>query len=370
LSVLVEPIELPRDRMRFVKAWWPIHEGDTHWVPPLLAERKEFFDPRRNPYFRTATVKCFLATRDGNPVGTISATVDHRVQEQEPGVGLIGFFEFVDDEEVARALLDAATGWLRAQGMKKVRGPFNFNSNHEFGLLVDGFDTDPCFMNPHNPAYHGPIYERLGFRKQVDWYAYWMDKGPIPQRVKHVRDRILTRNKDITLRKADLRHFDREVALFFEIYNDAWEDNWGHVRLAREEIDFIAKGFRQVVNPDLAWFAYVGDEVAGAVIVFEDFNQVAKKMNGRIIPFGWWHFLFGRKKIDALRIFILGVKTKFQHLPLGAPLYVQIWEEGLKLPIRGAEASLVLEDNHRMRGALEKLGARVYKTYRTYEKDI
>lgn len=368
--VVVEPLELPRDILRFVRPWWPIHADDPHWVPPLIPERKEFLDPRRNPYFRQAKIQCFLASRDGVPLGTIAATLDHRLQEQEPGVGMFGFFEFVNDDEVAGALLEAATSWLKSEGMTLLRGPFNFNSNHEFGLLVDGFDTDPCFMNPHNQSFHGPMYERLGMTKAKDWYAYWMDKGPIPERVQKVNERFMKRNPDITIRRMDTRHFKREVDLFFEIYNDAWEDNWSHIHLSGDEIQFLAKGFKQVVDPNLTWFAYVKDEVAGAVITFPDYNQVAKKMNGHVFPFGWWHFLMGRRKIDALRVFVLGIKHKFQHLPVGAPLYMKTWEVGLTMPIRGAEASLILEDNHRMRGALEKLGARVYKTYRTYEKAI
>lgn len=366
----VRPIELPGDAARFVKSWWPIYATDPHWVPPLISERKQFLDPAKNPYFGYATVQCFMAFRDQVPVGTIAATVDHKLQEQEPGVGLFGFFEFENDEAVARSLFVAACDWLREKGMKVARGPFNFNTNHEFGLLIDGFDTDPCIANPHNRDYYGAMYERIGLAKAMDWYAYWMDKGPIPDRVKRVADRFMERHPNVTLRKADMSKWDQEIESFFEVYNDAWESNWGHIHFARDEFMFVAQGLKQVVNPDLVWFAYVDGEVAGAVVTLPDFNQVAKKMNGRVFPFGWWHYLTGRGRIDALRVFVLGIKHKYQNLPLGAPLYIKTWEEGMKMPIRGAEASLILEENHRMRGALEKLGARIYKTYRTYEASL
>lgn len=366
-GVEVEPLELPRDAARFVKAAFPIYADDPHWVPPLIMERKQFLDPRKNPYFRNATIQTFLATRDGRPVGTIAATIDHKLRQHEPTTGLFGFYEFVDDREVSAALFEAAKGFLRAQGMTKAHGPYNFNSNHEFGLLIDGFDTDPCISNPHNRSWYAAHYEALGMTKIMDWYAYWLDKGPMPDRIKAISDRFLDRNQEVRLRKLDMKRFEAEADLMFEIYNDAWENNWGHIHFDREEFDFVAKGLKQVINPDLCWFAYVGDEVAGASVTLPDFNQLVKRAGGKLFPFGWWHLLFGRSSIDALRIFVLGIKQKHQHLPLGAPLYVKTWEEGYKLPIRGAEASLILETNHRMRGAMEKMGGRIYKTYRTYE---
>ncbi|NCG20095.1 MAG: N-acetyltransferase [Rhodobacterales bacterium] len=368
--IQVRPITLPQDAAKFVKSWWPIYKDDPHWVPPLVFERKTFFDPYQNPYFKIAEVQLFMAFRDDKPVGTIAATVDSVVQENEPGLGLFGFFEFEDDKDISRALFAAAAEWLRKKGMKTARGPYNLSPNHEFGLLVDGFDTDPMIANPHNLAYYGDHYEAIGLEKSMDWYAYWMDKGPLPEKIEAIAERFLKRNPEVTLRKVNLDDWDNEVRLFREIYNDAWEDNWGHVYFGDDEFYWAAKNLKQIVNPDLCWFAYVGDECAGASITLPDYNQVAKKMNGSLFPFGWYHGLFGARKIDALRVWVLGIKKKHQRMPLGAPLYTRTWEEGLKLNIRGAEASLILETNTRMRGALVKLGARIYKTYRTYDIDL
>jgi GNAT superfamily N-acetyltransferase len=354
----------------FVKSWWPIYADDPHWVPPLIMERKDFFNPKKNPYFQIADVAGFIAVRDGTTVGTICATVDAELQKTEPGVGMFGFFEFVDDEDVSKALFAAASDWLESKGMKTARGPFNLSPNHEFGLLVDGFDTDPMIANPHNRDYYQRHYEAAGLVGVMDWYAYWIDKGTVPPKIKRIAERILSRNDSISLRRINLSDFESEASLFWEIYNDAWEENWGHVHITEEEFRFMAKNLKQVMNPDLCWFIYVGDDVAGASITLPDFNQVAKKMNGRIFPFGWFHYLTGKGKIDALRVFVLGVKKKYQRLGVGAPLYLKTWEEGEKLDIRGVEASLVLENNHRMRGALEKLGGRIYKTYRTYELGV
>ena len=369
-GVEIETLELPRDAKRMVEAAFPIYADDPHWVPPLVMERKQFLNPAKNPYFKYATIRTFLAKRDGQPVGTIAATIDHKLQEHEPGLAFFGFFEFVDDLEVSRALFQAACDFLRANGMTRAQGPANFNSNHEFGLLIDGFDTDPCISNPHNRDWYARHYEALGMTKAMDWYAYWLEKGPLPDRIRAISDRFLERHPNIRLRKLEMSRFEAEAELMFGIYNDAWENNWGHIHFSRDEFDFVAWGLKQVINPDLCWFAYVDDEVAGASITLPDFNQVVKRSGGYLFPFGWWHLLFGKSKIDALRIFVLGIKQKYQHLPLGAPLYVKTWEEGYKLPIRGAEASLILETNHRMRGAMEKMGGRIYKTYRTWEAKL
>jgi len=370
VDVVVRPIELPRDAARFVRSWWRIYEGDAHWVPPLIFERRAFLDPRRNPYFRHATIQCFMAWNGGRAVGTVAACVDHRQQEHEPGVGHFGFFEFVDDVEVAARLLEAATAYLSDQGMTRARGPANFNHNHEFGLLVDGFDTDPSIANPHNRDYYARIYEAIGLRRAMDWFAYWIETGDPPEAMVRIHDRVLARHPEIRLRSFDLTRTSEETELVWEVYNDAWSGNWGHTHLNRDEVDFMVKGLREVMRSELIWFAYMGRELAGVAITLPDYNQVVKPMNGRVFPFGWVHFLTRPRRVDAVRVYGLGIKKRFQHLPLGVPLYLRTWQEARKLGVRGADASLILETNHRMRGALERLGARIYKTYRTYEMPL
>jgi hypothetical protein len=371
MAVEIAPIRLPQDAKAWVSSWWAIYEGEPGWVPPLMMDRLKFLDPGQNPYFKLADVQCFAAKRDGKIVGTIAATVDHEYQKVEAAVGFFGFFEFIDDEEVARGLLDAAGAWLKGKGMKEMQGPFNFNSNHDFGCLIDGFDTPAMIANPHGRPYYGPMLDRIGAVKKMDWYAYWIDNdGSIPPSIKAISERFMKRNPQVTLRMADLSKFEQEVAIFEDIYNDAWEDNWGHVRLSREEFQALAKDFKQIIDPRLCWIAEVDGKPAALTLTLPDYKQVFKKMNGSLFPFGWYHFLFGRRSINQIRVFILGVKREFQKMPLGAPLYVRTFEEGIKMGVRGAEASLILETNFRMRGALEKMGGKIYKTYRIYSKEL
>ena len=368
--VEIERLSLPGDAVRFTKTWWRIYADDPHWVPPLIFERKRFFDPRVNPYFAVADVQCFLAVQEGQPVGTIAATVDHNYQRQEPGGGFFGFFEFIDDEAVSASLFAAASGWLQERGMVRALGPFNFNSNHEFALLVDGFDSDPLVANPHNGAWYERHYLALGLEPQMDWYAYWFDRNDIDPRVIRVANRVLSRHPEVRIRTLDLADFEREVELLHSIYDDAWEHNWGHVKMERAEFEYLASGFEQFVDPALCFVVEVAGEAVGLAVSLPDMNQIVKKMNGRLLPFGWWHYLRRKKTITRMRIFMLGVKQKYQHLPLGSLLYAKTWENGLAAGLQGAEASLILENNHKMRGPIEKLGGQIYKTYRSFEKKL
>jgi GNAT superfamily N-acetyltransferase len=370
-SVEVIPISLPGDTLRFMKPWYAIYAKDPHWVPPLIVERKRFFDPRRNPYFEVAEVQCFVARRDGRDVGTIAAVVDHAAQAHEPGTGFFGFFEFIDDPEVAAALLGAAREWHADRRMKRLVGPFNFNTNHDFGLLVDGFDSDPSIANPHNPAYYPKIYEGLGLRPVKDWYAYRVDSALVGfEKMQRVSDRMLARHPEIHIRSLDLRDFDAEVDRLRKIYVDAWKQNWGHVEVGEAEFRFIADGFRQVIDPELCLVAEVGDQPIAISITLPDLNPVVKQMKGRFWPFGWYYFLTRASRTTRVRIFMLGVASAYQSLPLGAALYARTAAIAVRKGYREGEASLILEDNHRMRGALEKLGATIVKTYRNYEIDV
>ena len=215
-----------------------------------------------------------------------------------------------------------------------------------------------CFLAQRD--YYGPMYEALGLGRVKDWHAYRLEKGPVPDQVRRIAKRLLDRHRGIELRPANPANFEQEVAWLFDIYHDAWADNWGHVPMTRDEFTAMASDMKPLMEPTLFRWAFVDGEPAAAAVTFPDFNPVLRRMGGRLFPFGWYHWWRRRKQTDTLRVFLLGVKRKYQHLPLGAPLYLETWEAGLRLNVRSAEASLVLENNHRMRSALEKLGARVY----------
>ncbi len=371
----IRPVAPGRDSGPFIRFPWKVYKGDPHWVPPLLREREEFFDPARNPYFELAEIQLWVALQDGVVVGTISAQIDHAYQEVDPGTGFFGFFEFIDDANVARTLLETATNWLRERGMKRAQGPFNFNTNHECGLLVDGFDSDPLVLMTWNPERYPACYEAIGLTKVKDLLAYWLVPGPIPEQIQRIAEWVKQRYPELRVRPVNLKDYEAEVEVARQLYNDAWADNWGFVRLTDKEFTKVAKGLRPMIDERLC---YVVDQIdaqgKATPIAFSltlpDFNQVVKPMNGRIFPIGWFYYLTRRASIDQIRIFTLGVATAHQKKPIGALLYQKTWEAGLEMGIRGAECSWVLEDNTRMRGAIEKLGGTVYKTYRIYGVEL
>ena len=363
----IRPIRLPEDAGAFVDVWFDLYRDDPHWVPPLRYERRDFLTPKKNPYFDVGTVQCFIAYRSGKAVGTISAQVDHGYQKIEHKVGFFGFFEFPDDEQVARGLLEAARAWLKSQGMVRTMGPFSFNTNHECGLLVGPFDSDPLVLMTWNRPYYPAMYEKLGLTKTKDLLAYWMDNdGPIPERIAKLADRFMERHPEISIRPFNLKDFAGETERIHEIYDSGWEDNWGFVRMTDDEFLHMCKAVRPMIDPRYCYMAEIGGKAVAFSVTLPDYNFVVKPMNGRIFPFGWWHALTRPKKVDVIRVFALGVHKKYQHLAIGAPFYKRTWDVGVVAKVKGAEASWILEDNTRMRGALEKMGARVYKTYRIY----
>lgn len=367
----VRPVEFTRDTKRFVRTWWTIYEGDPAWVPPLWADIRRFLNPEANPFFDTADVQPFIAYRDQKPVGTIAATWDHLQQELDPGVGMFGFFEFIDDHEVAAALLDAAAAWLRDQrGARVLRGPASLTTNHTFGLRVAPFDgRPPTISNGHNRPYYPAMYESLGLCRARDWYAYWIPAGPVPALAERI-EKMLLHGKQVRIRGFDRRRYDEDAELLWELYNDAWEPNWGFSPISKAEFLYQSHQMKPILDPRLVLFAFVDGEFAAGSITLHDYNQVTIHMNGRLLPWGWTHLLRRRRYITRLRAMVGGVRTRFQHLPLGVPLYLHTWRAALEMGMEGTEISLILEDNDNMRGTLHKLGARVHMTYRMYEKPV
>jgi len=367
----VRPVEFPRDIKPFVRTWWPIYEGDPAWVPPLWADIRRFLNPRLNPFFESASVQPFIAYRGTTPVGTIAATWDRLQQQVDPGVGMFGFFEFIEDREVAAALLDAAGAWLREEhGGRVLRGPASLTTNHTFGLRVDPFDGRlPCIANGHNRPYYPAMYESLGLRTGRDWYAYWIPAGPVPALAERI-EKMLLGGHHVQIRGFDRSRFDQDAELFWQLYSDAWKPNWGYSPMSRSEFLYQAHQMKPILDPRLVLLAFVDGEFAAGSITLPDYNQVAIHMNGRLFPWGWTHFLRRRRYITRLRAMVGGVHTRFQNLPLGVPLYLSTWRTALDMGMEGTEISLILEDNDNMRGALHKLGARVHMTYRMYERPL
>lgn len=358
----------------FVDMAWRANAGDPHWVPPLRMVVQTALDRRKHPFHRHAEVAYLVAERGGEAVGRVAAIVNRLHNEyHDERTGFFGLFECEDDPQAAGALLDAAAAWLRARGMERMRGPVNLSTNEEVaspGVLIEGFDSPPTAMMSHNPPYYRGLLEGAGMEKVKDLHAFWLEGRTPPERIARGVDRILARS-GATLRPIDPKRFRRDVDVLKEIYNAAWSRNWGFVPMTDAEFENMAKEFRPVADLDLCLIAEVGGEPVAFSIALPDLNQALRHLpDGRLFPLGLFRFLWHRRRIHRLRYITLGIKPGYRNLGLDAAFYLRTWQVGNRKGYDQCEASWILEDNLDMVRPLEKLGARIYKTYRLFERPL
>jgi hypothetical protein len=370
--VSTRPVEGRKDLKAFIDLPYRLRRDEPQWVPPLRFERRQFLDRKKNPWFEHAEAEFFLCERDGQVVGRITAHIDHRWDEFQGGSdGMFGFFEAEDDAEVFRALIDAAAGWLRERGRERMLGPMDFTMNDECGVLVEGFDEPTIILEPWHPPYYAQRLDEYGLLKEVDLFMYDLWFGSLKEgdefhpmihaAAEHARE------KGVTVRSMRRRDMKAEVMRFMEVYNEAWGRNWGFVPITEAEVGFQAKNLKPVLDEDWAMIAEMDGKVVGAALTLPDVNQALSRMNGRILPFGWWHFLRRRSYVDRLRVFALGVLSNYQHYGVAAALYVRHMETAARPgQIKGGHTGWILETNKGMNRAMEGMGGTVTKKYRIY----
>jgi GNAT superfamily N-acetyltransferase len=359
------------DLKRFIKYPFERYKGDPHWVPPLLLSEKQKFDPKKNPFYEHARVELFLAERGGEIVGRVAAIDDDNHNEtHDDNLIFFGFFE-ARDAEAAEVLLAHVEEWGRAVGRDAVRGPVNPSMNDGAGFQIDAFDTDPYVMMPYNPPEYPRYTEAIGYRKVKDLYAWLFERDwEVGEKIGRLSARVRRRYDDLVVRPPDMKNFDAELARVKQLYNEAWEQNWGFVRYTDAEFDHLARELRLVLDPDLALFVEMEGRTAGMAICLPDMNQVLKRMRGRLLPFGVVALLSRKKIIDRLRLAILGLRTEYRNKGLETLLIDELYRTAIAKGYQSCECSWVLEDNRAMNRGIEAGGARLYKTYRIYEKEL
>lgn len=368
----MRPVRTRGELRTFIRLPWRIYRGSANWVPPLLSERRRHLDRRRNPFFEHAEAEYFLAWRNDEPVGRITAHVDHRLSEfKDNRWGLFGFFEAERDDAIASSLFAVAETWLRERGRDRMLGPLDFSTNHECGVLIEGHELAPQILENWHHPYYRELFEAAGFAKAMDLYKWEImptDRGQMLPIIDELADR-LEPDHGIRLRRMRKRDFKREVRAFMEVYNRAWSQNWGFVPLTDAELDSLAKELKPVLDEDFACVAETADgEVAGVSLTLPDYNQVLVKLNGRLLPLGWAKALLGQRNINEIRVFALGVKPEFQHTGVAAALYRDVWDAVLRRGMYRAETGWILETNDAMNRAMEALTGRIVKRYRIYER--
>ncbi|HEX5036542.1 MAG TPA: N-acetyltransferase [bacterium] len=373
----IRPVETASDREKFIRLPWKIYKDDPAWVPPLLKERREFLDPKKNPYFQHADVVLFLAEKDGEPVGRISAQVDrlHNDTHKEQ-TGFFGLFECIDDADVAHCLLNNAAGWLKSRGMTSMRGPFCFSMNEDAGVAVKGREYPPFIMMAHSTPYYERLLETCGLKKLKDLYCWRYDSArPVPEAARQLAEEA-RKHPGLVIREVDPKNIERDVRILIDVFNSAWEKNWGFVPMTENEIKKAAKDFKLLLEPKLALIAEVNGVPAGISLALPNLNEAIKDLNGRLFPFGLFKLLYRlkRKKIRSARLMLLGIKKEFRKDALGAGLsvllYVEKHRRSQELKHWGGELSWTLEDNQKINFGIEMMGGEHYKTYRVYEKSL
>ena len=375
-SVEIRPVRSRRELKRFVKVPFHLHRDHPQWVPPLIYDRMRFLNRGRNPYFEHAEAELFIAERDGEPVGRISAQIDREWDRTQGGSdGMFGFFETVDDPAVAAALLGAAEAWLAERGRGRLLGPMDFTTNDEVGILIEGYELRPMVLQNWHPPFYKELLEGLGYGKAMDLLMWYLELGELKEGDQfapeiHAAAEKALRDERVTIRNFRKRDLPAEMRRFSEVYNEAWSKNWGFVPATEAEIEFHAKMLKQVLDEDWGFIAEKDGETVGVAFTLPDINQALAKTGGRLLPFGWARFLLAKRRIDRVRVFALGVKDAYRHSGVAAGLYLKHLEAASPDGVPGGETGWILETNEPMNRAMEGLGGTVVKRYRIYEKAL
>jgi GNAT superfamily N-acetyltransferase len=374
-SIQVSQVTSRRERDAFIKFQWQIYTNDPVWVPPLIIERKKFLDRRRHPFYKHGDATLFLARKNGRIAGRIMASDDPNYNSlHETNAGCFGLFECVDDHDVAAALFDAAASWLQKKGRTEMMGPIDYSTNYVCGLLIDGFQFPSTILTSHNPPYYGALIESCGFTKAKDWYAWWFaDPSKAATHLRRLATRLKTR-WPVRIRSANLKNLRDESRRLREIFNQAWERNWGFVPFTEAEIEFMTEELKPLIVPEFAWIAEIGSEPVGFTLCLPDINVVLRDLNGRLtrfgLPTGLIKLLLYKRRVQKGRLIALGVVQKYRRAGIAEMLVLRVMEETMiKRGITG-ELSMTLEDNFMINRFLEAIGADRYKTYRIYRKQL
>jgi hypothetical protein len=371
-ALVIREVRSRADMRRFVFLPRALYRDDPRWAPPIWADERRAYAAGRNAVLSHSDFTLLLAEQDGKIVGRSLVYVDHNFNDwYKARTGFFGAFECTEDFAVARALDAATERWLATRGMDRIRGPIHPVAE-SWGFLKEGFDTPPVFMAPYNPSFYNGFMDRLGYGKAKDLLAYEgsPEKGyRIPARFERFEARLLARYPQLSVRRLSLRHLDRDAEAVWRISNVAIADNWGYVPLERAELVDMIRRLKPIADPDAVWFVEDKGVPVGYALGFPDLNVILRRIGGHLLPFGFLQILFGAKKVKDHRLFGLAVMPAWHGRGLDVLLYLHLYR-ALNNRIRRLEANYILEDNHRIRNALEKLDLKLVKTYRVYEKPI
>lgn len=380
MNARTAPLELvPLDRTarnvdRFLKVSYAIYKDDPCWVAPLLQDLKRVFSDE-NPLFTHAKMQLWIVRRDGRDAGRIAGILDHVHNEvHKSRTAFFGFFECQNDPEASQALFEAVRKWAAEQGAADLLGPMNPTINDECGLLVEGFDSPPVLMMTYNPRYYVDLLAAAGYEKAKDLLAFFFDLNNTPMsRFERLASKFQKREPGIRITPIRKAGLDASLTQVKEIYNAAWEENWGFVPMTDAEMNFMAARLKPLLTEGLAYVAETDSEPVGFLLALPDFNQAFKPLKGRLLTpriFGFLRYLLGWKVPTVVRVITLGVKVGYRGRGIEAAMLAEGLRTGFRLGFKNVEASWILEENTAVQRVIELFGGRAYKTYRVYQRAV
>lgn len=373
-NFIIKPIDSKKDKKAFVLFTQEVYKNNTNWVQPLTMDIMPKLDTKTHPFFLNGSMQLFMAYQvsDNKIVGRIAAITNKAHNDvHNDNVGFFGFFECINNQEVANLLFDTAAKWLKNRNYSSMQGPASPSSNYEYGLLTEGFDDPPRLMMSYNPPYYQNLIENYGFDIAKKLVAYRLVRERSLSNEKIVRVAKLARERaGLQIRQANLKNLKEEVKNIKEIYNKAWALNWGFVPLSDAEIDAMAKELGMLADKEFVLFGYINDQLVGFALAMRDYNFIIKQMNGNLFPFNFLKIFTQKNKIKWSRVITLGILPEYQRKGLDAVFYYELLKGAEKLGIELAEASWILEDNLMMNRGAIALEGEIYKRYNVYDKEL
>ncbi len=370
-NIRIESVKTRKDRRNFIFFPWKVYKDEPNWVPPLVIDFKEKINKKKNPFFEHAEMELFLAHRGNEITGRIAAIVDENHNKfHEEKVVFFGLYESFNDSDTAMALLDTVAAWGKERGMEILRGPLNLSMNDECAFLLEGFDSPPVVMMPYSPRYYLDLMEECRLVKAKDLYAFYMTRDhEVMRNVNQIVEKV-RKESPVTLRAVNLKNIEQEAGRIKYVYNNAWEKNWGFVPWTEKEMDYMAKKLKTVADPDLIILAEHESRPIGFTFGFPNYNEVIKKMGGRLTPWGLLKFFYYRKKIKGFRAIVFGILKEYRLTGVSYLLYSELNKNAISKGYEWCETSWQLEDNEAINRFVASLGGKVYKKYRIFERKI
>ncbi len=374
-SIRIEKVESRQALAQFIDFPHDLFAGDPNYVPELFMAQEALLNREKSPFFKHSTAEYFMArSSEGKVVGRIAAIRNNNyIEFTGDKAGFFGFFDVIEDYDVAQALLNVAVDWLRGEGLERVIGPTNLSTNETCGILIENFDEPPFVLTTYNRPYYAEFLDRYGFAKHSDLLSYELFSDQLDPKLQAIGEQLEARlaRRGITIRTINMKAFEQEVEKFLTIYNAAWDQNLGFVPMTEAEVRQMGKDLKMALDPDLVFFAEKDGEVIGAGLTVPNLNEVFIKMpRGRLFPTGFFKFLFGRKSIKSVRVVALGILPQYRRIGLDVCMYVRSYQTARRKGIHRAEASWILENNELMNRALVQMGGKVFRKHRVYEKAL